>query len=183
MVNSKRKILTFLSFFILFFLSIFLIADSYQFLQINKAKFRIENNQPKHLSIFVEEQFFAAQKFIDEEKFEMALAVYNNIEQSNAIISFKQEALFNSANIYLNAATIAIEEGDDSSAVPNFELAKMTYRKCLHLSPFHLGARYNLERALLLSPEKEFEKKGNSIKPERGESAVTTMKLQAQGMP
>ena len=77
----------------------------------------------------------------------------------------------------------ALENSDEASSVPNFELAKLTYRKCLHLSPFHSGARYNLERALLLSPEKSFDEKDNSIKPERGESAVTTMKLQAQGMP
>ena len=35
---------------------------------------------------------------------------------------------------------------------------------------------YNIEKF-------EPKKKDNSIKPERGESAVTTMKLQAQGMP
>lgn len=183
MVNFKRKKLTFLSFFIIFFLTGALTIDLYKFLQMNKATERIEKNISQNNSVFFEEQFHAAKKFIEEEKFEMALAVYNNIEQSNASVELKQEALFNSANIYLDSAITALENGDEASSVPNLELGKLTYRKCLNLNPYHYGARYNLERALLLSPEKDFEKKKNSIKPERGESAVTTMKLQAQGMP
>ena len=134
-------------------------------------------------SDFYEEQFSLAEKFILEKKQEMALAVYNNIEQSNAPIVLKQESLYNSANIYFRAALNAQNDGDEVSALPNFELAKLTYRKCLNLSPSHLGARYNLERALIYSPEKVFDKDKSSLRPERGESAVTTMKLQAQGMP
>ena len=183
MVNYKRKKLTFFSFLVLLFLIAALVIDSYKFLQMKEATERIENNISQHNSIFYEEQFNAAKKYIQEKKFEMALAVYNNIEQSNASSEFKQQALFNSANIYLESAITALENGDEASSVPNLELGKLTYRKCLNLNPYHYGARYNLERALILSPEKKFEKKDNSIKPERGESTVTTMKLQAQGMP
>jgi mxaK protein len=183
MVKFKRKKLTFLSFFILSIVCVFLGVDSYNLLQMNKAKSRMENNNPKNDSVFFEEQFSAAEKFIDKEKFEMALAIFNNIEQSNASINLKQEALFNSANIYFNSAINALENNDEASSVPNLELGKLTYRKCLNLNPLHYGARYNLERALLIAPEKNFEKKNNSMRPERGESAVTTMKLQAQGMP
>ena len=183
MVNFKRKKLTSFSFLILFFLCGVLTIDLYKFLQMKEASKRIENNTSQRNSVFYEEQFFAAKKYIEEERFELALAVFNNIEQSKASNKFKQEALFNSANIYLYSAIAALENGDKASSVPNLELGKLTYRKCLHLNPYHYGARYNLERALILSPEKQFEKKDNSIKPERGESAVTTMKLQAQGMP
>ena len=87
------------------------------------------------------------------------------------------------ANIYFTVALIAKDNGDSASATPNFELAKSTYRKCLSINPFHEGARYNLERALFFSPEKNFDPNEDSFQPERGESAVTTMKLQAQGMP
>jgi len=183
MVNFKRKKLTLLGLFVLVFLCLMLAMDFYKFFQLREAIYRIKENNPKPDSEFFQEQFFAAKKFTNSEQFEMALAIYNNIEQSNASIDVKQEALFNSANIYLNSAIKALDDGDEASSVPNFELGKLTYRKCLHLNPYHHGARYNLERALILLPEKEFGEDNNSIKPERGESAVTTMKLKAQGMP
>ena len=52
MVNFKRKKLTFLSFFIIFFLTGALIIDSYKFLQMNKAIERIEKNISQNNSVF-----------------------------------------------------------------------------------------------------------------------------------
>ena len=64
MVNFKRKKLTSFSFLILFFLCGGLTIDLYKFLQMKEASKRIENNTSQHNSVFYEEQFYAAKKYI-----------------------------------------------------------------------------------------------------------------------
>lgn len=58
---------------------------------------------------------------------------------------------FNRANIYLKLAKIA---GEDDSRLACVALAKQDYRKSLLLDSSNWNARFNLEVALLMAPEK-----------------------------
>ncbi len=182
METTRRTKITFFSLAVVGAL-VFLIANEGVILnEKRKANIRIASETPEN-SEFIEERFALAELHLQRNQKNMALRVLNDISQEKISDEFKAIALFNSANIYFRAAVDAKENFKTELVIPNLELAKLTYRKALELFPDHLGARYNLERALQMAPERDFNTSGDSIRPERGERAVTTMKLQAIGMP
>ena len=182
METTRRTKITFFSLAVVGAL-VFLIANEGVILnEKRKANIRIASETPEN-SEFIEERFALAELHLQQNKKNMALRVLNDISQEKHSDEVKAIALFNSANIYFRAAVDAKENFKTELVIPNLELAKLTYRKALELFPDHLGARYNLERALQMAPERDFNTSGDSIRPERGERAVTTMKLQAIGMP
>lgn len=183
MGKFKRKKLTYICFFFLFMIMISISLNLLWLLNAKSANKRIVEKTPSNSSKFVQESFALAKLYSNENNYSSSLAVYNSIEQSEVNQTIKVAALYNSANIYFKTAIMAIENNDNQLSFPNLELAKSTYRKTLYYSPFHIGARYNLERVLQISPEKNFNEKSDFTNPERGEQAVTTMKLQALGMP
>ena len=56
-------------------------------------------------------------------------------------------------NTYLQQALAVDIKKDPDIAVPLVELAKVAYRDLLQANPDHWGGKYNLERALQLSPD------------------------------
>jgi mxaK protein len=65
------------------------------------------------------------------------------------------DALYNAGNLHFRDALK--EEGQDSLVrmLPLIELAKQSYRSVLRRDPQSWDARYNLERALWIAPEKD----------------------------
>ena len=182
METTKRAKITFFSTVVVGVLFFLIAREGMVLNEKRKANVRIASEKPEN-SIFIEERFAVAKLHLQREEKNMALRVLNDISQEKISDEFKAIALFNSANIYFRTAVDAKENFKTELVVPNLELAKLTYRKALELFPGHLGARYNLERALQMAPERDFNTSEDSIRPERGERAVTTMKLQAIGMP
>lgn len=62
--------------------------------------------------------------------------------------------IFNSGTLYLRWGLTARAAGQEELALPLFELAKETFRSLLSRNHQRWDARYNLERTLLLSPER-----------------------------
>ena len=179
---TRRTKLTFFSVVFLTSLIVLATIETVRLMEILKANYRILNSIPQK-SRFIEEKFALAELHLEKEQKNLALRTLNDISQEKISDHIRALALFNSANIYFRTAVDAKENFEDELIVPNLELAKSTYRKALELLPDHPGARYNLERALQMAPEKNFNVDENRVRPERGERAVTTMKLQAIGMP
>lgn len=74
----------------------------------------------------------------------------------------KRAALYNLGNLHMREAAKLI---GSSSALPFVELAKQNYRDLLREDPDDWDARYNLERALWLSPEQDQDTDGEANVP------------------
>ena len=94
----------------------------------------------------------------------------------------EQAALYNAGNIYLRQALELLEQGRQELARPLMELAKANYRDALRADPTYWDAKYNLERALRLAPERGDED-GAGPPPVPGERAPTTMRGFTLGYP
>lgn len=75
----------------------------------------------------------------------------------------KRAALYNLGNLHMHEAA---KFTGSSSALPFLELAKQNYRDLLREDSGDWDARYNLERALWLSPELDEEAEGSGNVPE-----------------
>jgi mxaK protein len=106
-----------------------------------------------------------ADSSVPEARFARAVALAKNGRADAAIDAYKEQAqgartdlrlaaLYNLGNLYLRESQ---KETTDESipALPLIELAKQSYRDLLRSEPNYWDARYNLERALWLSPEVE----------------------------
>ena len=182
MGTTRRTKLTFISVAILLTLLFMIATEGLNLSEILKANHRIISDVPEN-SDFPAERFAMAELYLKRDQKNMALKILNDLSQEKVSDKIRAKALFNSANIYFRTAVDASENFKEELIVPNLELAKSTYRKALELFPEHRASRYNLERALQMAPEKDFNINDDTMKPERGERAVTTMKLQAIGMP
>jgi len=78
--------------------------------------------------------------------------LYTAIQKSNDR-KLADAALFNLGNTYMQHAKQVDIKKDADVAFPLIELAKVTYRELLANDSSHWGAKYNLERALQLSPD------------------------------
>ena len=155
MGTTRRAKITFFSVVVTGIL-FFLIANDVMVLnEKRKANARIVSEKPED-SEFIEERFALAKLHLQRDEKNMALRILNDISQEKISDEIRAKALFNSANIYFRAAVDAKENFRTELVVPNLELAKLTYRKALELFPVHRGARYNLERALQMAPERNF---------------------------
>lgn len=74
----------------------------------------------------------------------------------------KLAALYNLGNLHMREAAKLV---GSSSALPFIELAKQNYRDLLREDPEDWDARYNLERALWVSPELDQEDDENANAP------------------
>ncbi|MFI4923281.1 MAG: MxaK protein, partial [Burkholderiales bacterium] len=92
-------------------------------------------------------------------------------------------AKFNSANLNLRDALAKRSEHAEGEALPLIELAKQSYREVLRADSDNWDARYNLERALRLAPEKEEGDAAGLLPPLGMERAITTMKAFTLGLP
>ncbi len=84
--------------------------------------------------------------------FEAAESVFSELIRKHNFDATGQAARFNLANAYLRQGMRS--ELPASQARPMLELAKLRYRDLLRHEPGDWDARYNLERALRLAPER-----------------------------
>jgi mxaK protein len=102
-----------------------------------------------------EAQFARALGLARAGKFDAALNIYKSLTRSTRP-DIRLAALYNTGNVYMREAEKrSADEGFES--LPLVELAKQAYRDVLRQQPVDWDARYNLERALYLAPELEFE--------------------------
>ena len=79
-----------------------------------------------------------------------ALKGYAGLMRAGERDALAQQALYNLGNMYLRQG---VEQGE--RGVPLLELGKQRMRDLLRVAPDNWDARYNLERALRLAPERE----------------------------
>ena len=86
-------------------------------------------------------------------KAEGAVELYKELSRSdNAHLA--EIALYNLGNLYMRQALQLQSSAEESArSLPLLELAKQSDRDALRMNPENWDARYNLERALWLSPE------------------------------
>lgn len=85
-------------------------------------------------------------------KFQEARVVYSTLEHSRDA-RLRAAVLYNLGNTYLEQAATVDMHKDADRALPLIELAKTSYRELLRIDAQHWDGRYNLERALQLSPD------------------------------
>ena len=83
--------------------------------------------------------------------YEGSLLAYKSVIQGKRA-DLRRLALYNLGNLHMQAALKLLREPSDQR-LPLVELAKQSYRDLLRETPQDWDARYNLERALYLSPE------------------------------
>lgn len=86
----------------------------------------------------------------------------------------RELALYDLGNLNMREA-LKNGEGEARRALPLIELAKQSYRDLLRDNPEDWDARYNLERALWLSPEYEDPVLGRNQAPVHSEHAISTL--------
>jgi mxaK protein len=125
-----------------------------------------------------EAQFARALAFAKQGNYDAALEGYKAVSRGGRP-DLAADALYNAANLHFREA---LKEEGQSSAVrmlPLIELAKQSYRNVLRHDPQSWDARYNLERALWLSPELD-ESLSLSV-PRNTEERVMSTLRNAQG--
>ncbi|HEY6643374.1 hypothetical protein [Povalibacter sp.] len=103
-------------------------------------------------------------------EFDAAIKAYKSLiaERRDEL---RPDALFNLGNLYMRNALA--NQADPTQSLPLVELAKQSYRELLRLQPADWDARYNLELALRLAPEVEYEIDESDEPPEREQSTST----------
>jgi mxaK protein len=84
--------------------------------------------------------------------YQQARLIYSRLERTQDM-PLRLAVLFNLGNTYLEQASAIDLKKDADLALPLIELAKESYRELLRLDSRHWDAKYNLERALQLSPD------------------------------
>ncbi|MGB8855887.1 MAG: MxaK protein [Burkholderiales bacterium] len=111
-----------------------------------------------------------------------ALVLYKGLEAQGDLV-LRNDARFNSGNLYMRKAQALRDTPLESQAVPLVELAKQSYREVLRADPQNWDARYNLERALRVQPDADEGTVGEFVAPLNSERAVTTMRGVTLGLP
>lgn len=111
-----------------------------------------------------------------------ALTLYKSLETENDI-ALRNDARFNSGNLYMRKAQALKNTPLSAQAVPLIELAKQSYREVLRADAHYWDARYNLERALRAQPDADEGSVSEGVAPLNSERAVTTMRGESLGLP
>ncbi|MGE0485975.1 MAG: MxaK protein [Gammaproteobacteria bacterium] len=85
-------------------------------------------------------------------RYQQARLAYSQLERSSDR-ALRAATHYNIGNTYLEQAASIDREAQADRAVPLVELAKASYREALRLDNGRWDARYNLDRALQLSPD------------------------------
>jgi len=106
------------------------------------------------LGALPEARFAQAVVLAKQGKYDAALERYKAVSRGSRA-DLAVDALYNTGNLHFREALK--EEGADSAIrmLPLIELAKQSYRNVLRKDPQNWDARYNLERALWLAPERD----------------------------
>lgn len=184
MVPIRRTLITLVSLTALAGAAALLTYDQLALADARAVNARIASGQAVAGSAVPEEVFAAGVALAKAGKVGPALAQYNRVENDESSSArLRLAARFNAGNLYLRDAIEAAEAGDTATATPNFELAKAAYRDVLRNDPRHMAARYNLERALRRAPEAEQAEEVDVEQPPEAEQAITTMQVEALGLP
>jgi mxaK protein len=105
-------------------------------------------------------------------QFTPALKMYKSLLETSDEV--RLPALYNLGNLNMREA-LKNGQGEAQRYLPLIELAKQSYRDELRSYPGDWDARYNLERALWLSPEYDDPMLQRSQTPVRSEHAVSTL--------
>lgn len=105
-------------------------------------------------------------------KFTAAVKTYKSLlEESDEV---RLAALYDLGNLNMREA-LKNGQGEAQRFMPLIELAKQSYRDLLRNNPADWDARYNLERALWLSPEYDDPILQRNQAPVRSEHAMSTL--------
>lgn len=105
-------------------------------------------------------------------KFTAALKAYKSLLDASDEV--RLPALYNLGNLNMREA-LKNGQGEAQRALPLIELAKQSYRDDLRSNPADWDARYNLERALWLSPEYDDPILERNQAPVHSEHAMSTL--------
>jgi mxaK protein len=105
-------------------------------------------------------------------KFTTALKAYKSLLDSSD--ELRLAALYDLGNLNMREA-LKDGAGEAQRYLPLIELAKQSYRDALRSDPGDWDARYNLERALWLSPEYDDPMLQRDRSPVRSEHAMSTL--------
>jgi mxaK protein len=105
-------------------------------------------------------------------KFAPALRTYKSLLDAGDEV--RLAALYDLGNLNMREA-LKNGPGEAQRALPLIELAKQSYRDALRSNPADWDARYNLERALWLSPEYDDPVMTQSAAPVHTEHATSTL--------
>ena len=105
-------------------------------------------------------------------QFTAALKVYKSLLDASDEV--RLPALYDLGNLNMREA-LKNGQGEAQRFIPLIELAKQSYRDDLRSNPADWDARYNLERALWLSPEYDDPILQRNQAPVRSEHAMSTL--------
>ncbi len=123
-----------------------MLRDSQRINRFIDSDFTQNDDVPLHLRAQFSQAFNEARQGEHHKALERLLRVTDTDDKG-----LEAAAYYNRANIYLKLAKIA---GEDDSRLASIALAKQDYRKSLLLDSSNWNARFNLEVALLMAPEK-----------------------------
>jgi mxaK protein len=127
---------------------------------------------PAALSTVPQAQLAQAIALAKAGKFTTALKAYKAL--LDATDEVRLPALYNLGNLNMREA-LENGQGEAQRALPLIELAKQSYRDDLRSNPADWDARYNLERALWLSPEYDDPILERNQAPVHSEHAMSTL--------
>jgi mxaK protein len=175
---KKRILIT------LLLLSVFLAYEIWSIARIKNWNQQISKNEIADMQASSPAQIkFARARELDQKNDQAAaLAIYKNLE-SEAGGTLRNDARFNSGNLYMRKAQVLKNTPQSAQAVPLVELAKQSYREVLRADPHYWDARYNLERALRAQPDADEGSVSEGAAPLNSERAATTMRGETLGLP
>jgi mxaK protein len=135
---------------------------------------------PAALSTIPQAQLAHAIAFAKAGKFTTALKAYKAL--LDAPDEVRLPALYNLGNLNMREA-LKNGQGEAQRALPLIELAKQSYRDDLRSNPADWDARYNLERALWLSPEYDDPILERNQAPVHSEHAMSTLQGAKMDLP
>jgi len=160
------------------------VLEGYQLERVDAFNQTISNGAALGLSGDLPyEVLFAKAYYLDGAgKHQEALILYQRVMNEGGA-RLATAAKYNSANLNLRDAFSKRGGNAEGEALPLVELAKQAYREVLRADSGNWDARYNLERALRLAPEKGEEEAAELQSPPGAERAMTTMQVFTLGLP
>jgi mxaK protein len=122
----------------------------------------------------VNRQFAHAYALQQEQDFKGAVNAYANIVAAPAS-QLALDIKYNLANLYFREAARLRAAGPDDLSMPLVDLAKQNYLDVLREDSRNWDAKYNLELALILSPELDPADTMEERNPEHSPRALTTL--------
>lgn len=158
--------------------------DGYGWWQTERFNKAIGNGSILEVNEAMPAEGLFAQAYLRAQKGERehAIALYKQVE-AMPDAALAQAAKLNRANLYLIRAMELHGTDNQNLGLPLAELAKVTYRAVLRVSPSDWDAKYNLERALRLMPDPDDSDDTELPPPQQSERAPTTMRGFTLGLP